>query len=72
MRAAAPEVTLVAKSNAGMPELVEMRAVYRADPTTMAGQVLEMRGAGARIVGGCCGSTPEHLARSPGRSRPRR
>jgi 5-methyltetrahydrofolate--homocysteine methyltransferase len=62
MRAAAPEVTLVAKSNAGMPELVEMRAVYRADPTTMAGQVLEMRGAGARIVGGCCGSTPEHLA----------
>ncbi len=62
MRAAAPDVILVAKSNAGMPELVEMRAVYRADPTTMAGQVLEMHGAGARIVGGCCGSTPEHLA----------
>ncbi len=62
MHAVAPGVTLVAKSNAGMPELVEMRAVYRADPTTMAGQVLEMRGAGARIVGGCCGSTPEHLA----------
>jgi 5-methyltetrahydrofolate--homocysteine methyltransferase len=62
MHAAAPEVTLVAKSNAGMPELVEMRAVYRADPTTMARQVLGMRDAGARIVGGCCGSTPEHLA----------
>lgn len=61
MHAAAPDVILVAKSNAGMPELVDMRAVYRADPDTMAGQVLEMRQAGATIVGGCCGSTPEHL-----------
>ena len=61
MRAAAPDVVLVAKSNAGMPELVDMRAVYRADPATMAGQVLEMRDAGATIVGGCCGSTPDHL-----------
>ena len=61
MRAAAPDVVLVAKSNAGMPELVDMRAVYRADPETMAGQVLEMRDAGATIVGGCCGSTPDHL-----------
>ena len=47
MRAVAPDVVLVAKSNAGMPELVDMRAVYRADPDTMAGQVLEMRDAGA-------------------------
>ncbi len=62
MHAAAPGVTLVGKSNAGMPELVDMRAVYRADPITMAGQVLEMHQAGARIIGGCCGSTPEHLA----------
>ena len=36
MHAAAPDITLVAKSNAGMPELVDMRAVYRADPATMA------------------------------------
>ena len=43
----APDVVLVAKSNAGMPELVDMRAVYRADPETMAGQALEMRDAGA-------------------------
>ena len=47
MHAAAPDALLVAKSNAGMPELVDMRAVYRADPATMAGQVLEMRQAGA-------------------------
>ncbi len=62
MHAAAPDALLVAKSNAGMPELVDMRAVYRADPETMAAQVLEMRRAGATIVGGCCGSTPAHLA----------
>ena len=61
MRAAAPEAMLVAKSNAGMPELVDMRAVYRADPAMMAAKALAMREAGARIVGGCCGSTPEHL-----------
>ena len=41
MHAAAPDALLVAKSNAGMPELVDMRAVYRADPVTMAGQVLD-------------------------------
>ena len=35
----APDVVLVAKSNAGMPELVDMRAVYRAEPETMASQV---------------------------------
>jgi 5-methyltetrahydrofolate--homocysteine methyltransferase len=62
MRAAAPDAVLVAKSNAGIPELVDMRAVYRVDPATMAACAAEMRGAGARIIGGCCGTTPEHLA----------
>ncbi len=61
MHAADPDAILVAKSNAGMPELVEMRAVYRADPVTMADYGLQMRDAGARIVGACCGSTPDHL-----------
>ena len=61
MRAADPDVVLVAKSNAGMPELVDMRAVYRSDPDTMAAAALTMRDAGASVIGGCCGSTPEHL-----------
>ena len=61
MHAADPDVVLVAKSNAGMPELVDMQAVYRASPGMMAGTALEMRDAGARIVGACCGSTPDHL-----------
>jgi 5-methyltetrahydrofolate--homocysteine methyltransferase len=61
MHAAAPDVLLVAKSNAGMPELVDMRAVYRADPSTMAEAAVGFRNAGARIIGACCGSTPAHL-----------
>ena len=62
MQAAGPTVPLVAKSNAGMPELVDMRAVYRTDPPTMATAALAMREAGAVVIGGCCGNTPEHLA----------
>ena len=61
MHEAAPDVVLVAKSNAGMPELVDMQAVYRASPETMATTALEMQQAGARIIGACCGSSPDHL-----------
>jgi len=61
MRAVDPEAVLVAKSNAGMPELVDMRAVYRADPASMAGYGVQLHEAGARIVGACCGSSPDHL-----------
>lgn len=63
MRETAPDAVIVAKSNAGIPELVDMRTVYRAGPEEMAARALELREAGARIVGACCGSTPEHLAR---------
>jgi len=61
MRAAAPDAVLVGKSNAGMPELVDMKAVYRAEPSVMAAYALEVRAAGASIIGACCGSTPAHL-----------
>lgn len=62
MRAVAPDAVLVAKSNAGIPELVDLRAVYRADPPTMAEAARGFAGAGARIIGACCGSSPAHLA----------
>jgi methionine synthase I (cobalamin-dependent) len=62
MRAAEPDVVLVGKSNAGMPELVDMKAVYRAEPSTMAQYAIDIREAGASIIGACCGSTPAHLA----------
>ncbi|MEO8462503.1 MAG: homocysteine S-methyltransferase family protein [Chloroflexota bacterium] len=62
MRAVEPNAVLVGKSNAGMPELVDMKAVYRAEPAMMADYALEIREAGASIIGACCGSTPAHLA----------
>jgi methionine synthase I (cobalamin-dependent) len=36
--------------------------VYRSDPEEMAVQAAAMRAAGATIIGGCCGTTPAHLA----------
>ena len=61
MHTAAPDVVLVAKSNVGLPQLIDGRAVYVTDAPTMAACGLAMRAAGARIIGGCCGSTPAHL-----------
>ena len=61
MHAAVPDAVLVAKSNAGMPRLVGMQAVYESDPAVYAETVMAMRAAGARLVGGCCGTRPAHL-----------
>ena len=62
MRAAVPGAILVAKSNAGAPELVNGATVYRAAPATMAEAARQLRAAGARIIGGCCGTMPTHIA----------
>jgi 5-methyltetrahydrofolate--homocysteine methyltransferase len=50
------------KPNAGIPQVVGDTVVYEADPETLASHVAEYARQGARIVGGCCGSTPEHIA----------
>ena len=62
MHAVAPEAALVAKSNAGVPELEGGKAVYRAKPQAMAEFALAARARGARIIGGCCGTRPEHIS----------
>jgi 5-methyltetrahydrofolate--homocysteine methyltransferase len=61
MKAAEPDVLLVSKSNAGVPELIKGKTVYGASPATMAACAVDSLHAGARIIGGCCGNTPEHL-----------
>jgi 5-methyltetrahydrofolate--homocysteine methyltransferase len=61
MRAAAPQATLVAKANAGVPKLENGRAVYGAGPEEMAAYATAVADSGARIIGACCGSTPRHL-----------
>ncbi|HSV74816.1 MAG TPA: homocysteine S-methyltransferase family protein [Chthonomonadales bacterium] len=59
---AATDLPLWVKLNAGLPELVEGRAVYRTGPEEWAGQMLSLIAAGADFVGGCCGTTPAHIA----------
>lgn len=58
---AATDKPIWAKPNAGLPELVAGRTVYRQTPEQMAGQLPALVEAGARIVGGCCGSGPDHI-----------
>jgi 5-methyltetrahydrofolate--homocysteine methyltransferase len=55
------DLPLWAKPNAGRPELVEGRTVFRETPEQMADRLAELVEAGARIVGGCCGTTPDHI-----------
>jgi len=61
MKAAAPQAVLVAKSNAGVPKLEKGRAVYGAGAEEMAVYAAAAADAGARVIGACCGSTPQHL-----------
>jgi 5-methyltetrahydrofolate--homocysteine methyltransferase len=51
----------MAQPNAGTPELIDMKVVYRQTPEDMARGLPSLLQAGANIVGGCCGSTPEHI-----------
>ena len=50
------------KPNAGVPQVTGDGVVYPEDPASFAEQVATFATRGARIVGGCCGSTPEHLS----------
>lgn len=61
MHAANPETVLVAKANAGLPRMVGDHAVYDATPEVMADYARRVQGLGARIIGACCGSTPDHI-----------
>ena len=48
--------------NAGLPQRIEGQFVYAAGPEYFGGMVSRFVRGGARIVGGCCGTTPEHIA----------
>lgn len=53
---------LIAKSNAGLPDMVDGRAVYNGTPEIMAEYARRVRALGATIIGACCGSSPAHIA----------
>src|SRR5206468_3580255 len=52
---------LSAQPNAGMPRDVGGRSMYMASPEYMATYARHLVQAGAKVVGGCCGTTPEHI-----------
>ncbi len=59
----ASDLPLMAKPNNGLPELIDMQVVYRQTPEQMVAGIDDLLAAGARIVGGCCGTTADHVRR---------
>jgi len=61
IRAAAPDAPILVHANAGLPKNIDGIDVFPETPREMAGRIAELVAAGAGIVGGCCGTTPEHI-----------
>jgi len=55
------EVPVLVHANAGLPVYQDGKTVFPESPGEMASQIEELVAAGANIVGGCCGTTPEHI-----------
>ncbi|HLE52387.1 MAG TPA: bifunctional homocysteine S-methyltransferase/methylenetetrahydrofolate reductase [Anaerolineales bacterium] len=62
MNVAVPEARLSAMPNAGWPERVGGRIMYPASPDYFGEYARAFRQAGASLIGGCCGTTPQHIA----------
>ena len=67
--AAAASIPVAAAPNAGLPRQVEGRTVFDLSPEGFAEQMEAVARAGAQLLGGCCGTTPEHIAALVGRCR---
>lgn len=56
------ELPIIAQPNAGLPRLIGGQTIYQEDPSVFAEGLRDLYVAGARIIGGCCGTTAEHIA----------
>lgn len=61
MRAVAPEKPILVQANAGLPKNVNGVDIFPETPEQMAALVPALIKAGANIIGGCCGTTPDHI-----------
>ena len=61
-REAQPDMPLWIKPNAGLPRLVDGVSIYDVTPEMMGKAAAKFIGMGAKVIGGCCGNTPEHVA----------
>lgn len=61
LRSINPDLPLIAKPNAGIPQMLNGQVIYNGTPQIMAQFVIQARQLGANLIGACCGSTPEHI-----------
>jgi len=61
VRALSGDVAISAEPNAGKPELIDSKAVYKVTPEDFAAAVEKIHSAGVKIIGGCCGTSPAHI-----------
>ncbi len=61
IRTAVPDLPILVHANAGMPRQVAGVDVFPETPEMMAGYAADLVAAGANIIGGCCGTTPDHI-----------
>lgn len=62
IRVAVPGVPILIHANAGTPTIADGKTVFKETPEFMASRIEELIRAGANIIGGCCGTTPAHIA----------
>jgi len=61
VQASGNSVLIYAEPNAGKPELVDGKAVYKVSPEDFAAAMGQIRSAGITTLGGCCGTSPQHI-----------
>ena len=62
MKEAYPNAYILVHANAGLPQNIDGEDVFPETPEMMAAMVEDLIKAGANIIGGCCGTTPDHIA----------
>jgi 5-methyltetrahydrofolate--homocysteine methyltransferase len=61
IRATDKNIPVMIQANAGIPELIDGKTIFRESPELMASFIPELIRAGVNIIGGCCGTTPDHI-----------
>ncbi len=61
IRSTDENIPVIIQANAGIPDLIDGKTVFHETPAIMASYVPELISAGVNIIGGCCGTTPDHI-----------
>lgn len=62
-RSVTTDIPIIIQGNAGMPKYLKGQTIFEETPEETAGYVPDLLKAGANIIGGCCGTTPDHIRR---------